>query len=140
MVVGRGVRSVIRCAAPFETTISSTGRWAGTVTVGGLTAPPGRIVNRAGTRTLIEPVAVVAVVFVMLVVDVRVGAVRDVVVGVRVGAVRDVVVDGEEVAGAVCEAVGGAVGEDAAEVDFEPPQPATTSTPKRTAIPLTFAG
>jgi hypothetical protein len=81
-------------------------------------------VNRAGTRTLIEPVVAVAVVFVAAVVRVWVGVVDAVVVAVWV----------------VAGAVGRAVGVDEVEVDFDPPQPAAASAPKRTASPLTFAG
>jgi hypothetical protein len=77
---------------------------------------------------LIEPVVVVAVVvvtvFVVVLEDVWVRVV-DAVVGT--GAAVDEVVDGG--AGAVV-----------LEVDFDPPQPATSTTPKRTASPLTFAG
>ncbi len=80
--------------------------------------------NRAGTRTLIEPVGVLAAVFVVDVVVVFGGAVRVVVVVV--------VVAGGKVAGVVV------VNE--VEVDSEPPQPANASAPKRTASPLTFAG
>jgi len=96
--------------------------------VGGLTEPLARIVKRAGTRTLIAPVGVLAVVFVVAVA---------VVFG---GAVRVVVVAGGVVAEVVAGAGVGALGVDELEVDFEPPHPATASTPKRTASPLTFAG
>jgi hypothetical protein len=88
------------------------------------------MVNRAGTRTLIAPVEVVAV-FVVAVAVVFVLAVA-VVALVCVG-----------VAGAVVVVVAVAVvvaGVDAVEVDFAPPQPATASAPKRIASPLTFAG
>jgi hypothetical protein len=54
-----------------------------------------------------------------------------------------VVVDVEVGVGGVGEAVwevGGAAGTVALEVDFVPPQPATTTTHRRTASPLTFAG
>ena len=118
------VRRLIRCGFPFETTISSTGRCAGIVIVGGVTEPSAAIVNRAGTRTLIEPVGVLAAVFVVDVVLVFAGAVGVVVL----------------VGGVVAEAVVGTLGVDEVGVDFEPPQPATASAPKRTAIPLTFAG
>jgi hypothetical protein len=98
------------------------------VTVGGVTEPVGRIVNRAGTRTLIEPVVAVL----LFVVVFGVGAVF---VSVTVVAVR--------VFGAVV-VIGGTVTEavevDAAEVDFEPPQPASASAPIRSASPLSFAG
>ena len=118
------VRKVIRCVPALETTISSTGRRAGIVTVGGLTEPFAAIVNRAGTRTLIEAVGVLAVVFVVAVwVNVTV---------VCAGAVGVVVVSG----GVVSEAVE----VDDVELDLEPPQPASASAPKRTASPLTFAG
>ncbi len=46
------------CATPSpETTVSSTGRFAGEDTVGGFRPPPERIVNVAGTRAFVEPVA-----------------------------------------------------------------------------------
>lgn len=121
------LRSLIRWGWPFETTISSTGRFAGIVTVGGVTEPLAAIVNRAGTRTLIEPVGVLEVVFV---VDV-VALVVEVVV-VRVAVVCPVV--------GVAGTVTGVVDVDEVDVDFEPPQPATASAAKRTASPLTFAG
>jgi hypothetical protein len=77
---------------------------------------------------LIEPVVVVGdVVFVVLVVVLEGGCVR--VAGI-------VVVPG----GVVGEVVGGGVFVVVREVDFDPPQPATSSTPKRTASVLTFAG
>ena len=82
------------------------------------------MVNRAGTRTLIEPVVVV---FAVVVVDVAV---------VFGGAVRAVVV----VVGVVRGKVAAVVVVNEVEVDFDPPQPATASAPKRTASPLTFAG
>jgi hypothetical protein len=121
-------RNVIRCGRLSETTINSTGRRAGIVTVGGVTEPLGRIVNRAGTRTLIAPVVVVVAVFVVDVVLVFGGVVRVVAVVV---AVAVAVVAGKVAAVVVVDEV---------EVDFEPPQPATASAPKRTASRLTFAG
>lgn len=118
------VRKVIRCVLALETTISSTGRWAGIVTVGGVTEPAAAILNRAGTRTLIAAVGVLAVAFVVAVwVNVTV---------VCVGAVGVVVVSG----GVVSEAVE----VDDVELDIEPPQPASTSGIKRTTSRLTFAG
>lgn len=96
--------------------------------VGGVTEPSAAIVNRAGTRTLIEPVAVLAVVFVVDVVAVFGGAVR-VVVGAVVVAV--VVTVGT---------VRGVLDVDEVDVDFEPPQPTANNAPKRTANRLTFAG
>jgi hypothetical protein len=92
--------------------------------VGGVTDPSAAIVNFAGTRTLIAPVAVLVVVLVADVVVVFGGASGAVVVVVVAagGKVAVVVVVNE------------------VEVDFEPPQPAMTSAPKRTASPLTFAG
>jgi len=92
--------------------------------VGGVTEPLARILNRAGTRTLIEPVGVLAEVFVVDVAAVFGDVVRVVVVAVVV-------------AGGT---VTGVVGVDEVDADFEPPQPATASAPKRTASPLTFAG
>jgi hypothetical protein len=94
------------------------------VIVGGVTEPPSAIVNRAGTRTLIAPVVVVAVVFGVDVAVVFGGVVAEV-----VGAV--VVAGGKVAAVVVVTEV---------EVDFEPPQPAINNAPKRTASPLTFAG
>jgi hypothetical protein len=90
--------------------------------VGGATPPPGLIVNVAGTRALTDavvPVVVVGVVWVSVTV-------------VSVAVVRLVVVSGGVVSGVVC------VGE--LEVDFEPPQPATSNAPRRTGSRLTFAG
>lgn len=92
--------------------------------VGGVTEPLARIMNRAGTRTLVEPVEALAVVFVVDVVVVLGGVVRAVVVAV-------VVIGGT---------VTGVVDVDELDADFEPPHPATASAPKRTASPLTFAG
>jgi hypothetical protein len=90
------------------------------VIVGGITEPFGRIVKRAGTRTLIAPVVVD-----LVAVRVRVAVVSVCVVGVVVE------IDGM---------VKGTVDVEAVEVDFEPPHPATSSAPKRTASLLTFAG
>jgi hypothetical protein len=72
-------------------------------------------------------VVTLVVVFAVVVVAVRVRVVATVVAVVVAG-------------GALVEVVDGPVGVDELEVDFEPPQPPTTSTPKRTASPLTFAG
>lgn len=94
------------------------------MTVAGLIEPSAAIVNRAGTRTLIEPVGVVVAV---VVVDVLLFWV--VVVVAVVWAV--VVVRGKV---AVVVVVNGV------EADFDPPQPARASAPKRSASPLTFAG
>lgn len=90
------------------------------MTVGGVTEPPAPIVNRAGTRTLIEAVLV------------GVGAVLVSVAVVRVTVVCAVVVSG----GVVSEAVE----VEALELVFDPPQLASTSGIKRTTSPLTFAG
>ncbi len=76
---------------------------------------------------MIEPVVAVAVVLALVVVDVVSAWVR--VVGDVVGA-----------GGADAEVVEGGAGAVVLEVDFDPPQPATSATPKRTASPLTFAG
>jgi hypothetical protein len=101
------------------------------VTVGGVTEPFARIVKRAGTRTLIEPVVVVGaavfVVFVVFVVVLEGGCVAVAGTVVVPGGVVDGIVDG----GAFVVVL---------EVDFDPPQPATSRTPKRTASVLTFAG
>jgi hypothetical protein len=94
------------------------------VTVGGLTEPFPRIVKRAGTRTLMEPVGVLPVALVVDVVVVFGGAVGVVVVVVVAGGgTVAVVVDVDDV-----------------EVDFEPPHDTTSAAPKRIASPLTFAG
>jgi hypothetical protein len=90
------------------------------VIVGGITEPSGRIVKRAGTRTLTAPVVVD-----LVAVWVRVTVVAVGVVGVVVE------IDGM---------VNGAVDVDALEVDFEPPQPTIASALKRSASLLTFAG
>jgi hypothetical protein len=86
----------------------------------GITEPFGRIVKRAGTRTLTAPVVVV-----LEAVWVR--------VTVASVAVVEAVV---EMSGTVV----GAVDVDALEVDFEAPQPAIASALKRRASLLTFAG
>jgi hypothetical protein len=83
---------------------------------------------------LIDPVVTGAVVFV---VGPECVWVRVVVVAVLVVVL---VGDGGGVVWVLAEVLAGALGVDAAEVDFDPPQPATSTTPKRTASPLTFAG
>lgn len=111
------------------------------VIVGGLTAPPGRIVKRAGTRTLTPAVGAVVVALDRVVVAVA----AVVVVVLFVGGALVVAPEGawERVVATVVDAgatAGGTVFVDEVEVDFAPPQPATSTSPTRTASSLTFAG
>jgi hypothetical protein len=123
-----------------ETTVSWTGRPAGAAIVGGLSVPPGRIVNVAGTRASAGGVLVTVgedLVDVVLAVVVAVAAVLAVVVAVAAGALAvAVVADVVAVAGAGAGVV-------VARVLVDAPQPASATAeraPRTTAAHLTFAG